>query len=110
MLFNRLGYASHSMIYINTKLHSQGIILMVGNWGGIFSFLFRASISDKISKFNKIALYQQKLSTLGIHQSYHCLYKNQNEGIIMCMGSASERRRYIVTTSLIGWSSTQNDP
>ena len=31
-------------------------------------------------------------------------------GIILGMGSANERRRYIVTSSLIGWAHTQNDP
>ena len=30
-------------------------------------------------------------------------------GIILCMLSANERRRYIVTSSLIGWTHTQND-
>ena len=31
-------------------------------------------------------------------------------GIILCMRPANERRRYIVTSSLIGWAHTQNDP
>ena len=31
-------------------------------------------------------------------------------GIILCMGSANERRRYNETSSLIGWAHTQNDP
>ena len=31
-------------------------------------------------------------------------------GVILGMGSANERRRYIVTSSLIGWAHTQNDP
>ena len=31
-------------------------------------------------------------------------------GVILGMGSANERRRYIVTSSLIGWADTQNDP
>ena len=30
-------------------------------------------------------------------------------GIILCMGSANERLRYIVTSSLIGWAHTKND-
>ena len=30
--------------------------------------------------------------------------------IILCMGPANERRRYIVTSSLIGRAQTQNDP
>ena len=31
-------------------------------------------------------------------------------GIILCLHPANERRRYIVTSSLIGWVHTQNDP
>ena len=31
-------------------------------------------------------------------------------GIILCMRTAKERRRYNVTSSLIGWAHTQNDP
>ena len=31
-------------------------------------------------------------------------------GIILGMGSANERWRYIVMSSLIGWAHTQNDP
>ena len=31
-------------------------------------------------------------------------------GINLCMCPANERRRYIVTSSLIGWAHTQNDP
>ena len=30
-------------------------------------------------------------------------------GIILCMGSVSERRRYVVTLALFGWAHTQND-
>ena len=30
--------------------------------------------------------------------------------IILGMGSANERRRYTVTSSLIGWAHTENDP
>ena len=31
-------------------------------------------------------------------------------GIILCMPPANERRRYIVTSPLIGWAHTQNNP
>ena len=41
---------------------------------------------------------------LAIPSSHH------NPGIILCMCPANERRRYIVTSSLIGWAHTQNDP
>ena len=33
-----------------------------------------------------------------------------NPGIILCMGSANERQRYNVTSSLIGWAHTEYDP
>ena len=32
------------------------------------------------------------------------------QGVILCMCPTNERRRYIVTSSLIGWAHTQNDP
>ena len=35
--------------------------------------------------------------------------KSSHTGIIFCMRPANERRRYIVTSSLIGWAHTQND-
>ena len=31
-------------------------------------------------------------------------------GIILCMRPANEKRRYVVTSSLIDWAHTQNDP
>ena len=34
----------------------------------------------------------------------------QYSGIILCMCPANKRRRYIVTSALIGWAHTQNDP
>ena len=34
----------------------------------------------------------------------------EDAGIILCIRPASEGRRYIVTSSLIGWAHTQNDP
>ena len=36
--------------------------------------------------------------------------KCEPTGIILSMGSANERRRYIVTSPLTGWAYTQNDP
>ena len=36
--------------------------------------------------------------------------ETHHAGIILCMRPANERRRYIVTSSLIGWAHTQNDP
>ena len=37
-------------------------------------------------------------------------HKSYSTGIILCMRPANERRRYIVTSSLIGWAPTYNDP
>ena len=34
----------------------------------------------------------------------------RSPGIILCMRSANERRRYSVTTPVIGWADTQYDP
>ena len=35
---------------------------------------------------------------------------NIHAGIFLCMRPANERRRYMVTSSLIGWAHTQNSP
>ena len=35
---------------------------------------------------------------------------DQSTGIILSMHPANEGRRYNVTSSLIGWANTQNDP
>ena len=34
----------------------------------------------------------------------------QDSGLILGLRPANERRRYFVTTSLIGWAQTQNQP
>ena len=39
-----------------------------------------------------------------------CHLPGMGSGIILCMHPANERRRYDVTSSLIGWVHTQNDP
>ena len=36
--------------------------------------------------------------------------QDTHQGIILGMDSANERWRYIVTSSLIGWAHTRNDP
>ena len=45
-----------------------------------------------------------------IRSSSVAISSTTTPGIILCMGSANERRRYIVTSSLIGWTHIQNDP
>ena len=41
----------------------------------------------------------------------HCPYPTDSPtGINLCMCPANERRHYIVTSPLIGWAHTQNDP
>ena len=46
-----------------------------------------------------------------IYQYYSGLFHAEwTWGIILCMNPASERRRYIVASSPIGWADTQNDP
>ena len=44
---------------------------------------------------------------INIYQHNNILLKWILPGIIMCMRPASERRRYIVTSSLIGWAYTK---
>ena len=50
---------------------------------------------------------QQRNHPITFIVSSQCFY---NTGIILCMHPANESRRYHVTSSLIGWAHTQNDP
>ena len=57
------------------------------------------------------------IGTLHKRTSKNCMTSNEFQlggpagaGIILGMGSAIERRRYTVTSSLIDWAHTQNDP
>ena len=51
-----------------------------------------------------LAVGQQSFSGLSSR------FIHSTAGIILYMCPANERRRYIVTSSLIGWAQTQNDP
>ena len=51
-----------------------------------------------------------KLATLMTHVLCRWKRKLSLAGIILCMRPANERRRYIVTSSLIGWVRTQIVP
>ena len=53
-------------------------------------------------------LLQKDYRAYGLHL-WKILHNNLT-GIKLCMRPANERRRYIVTSSLIGWVHTQNDP
>ena len=46
---------------------------------------------------------------IGTQNEKETKYTSQS-GIKLCMCPANERRRYIVTSSLIGWVHSQNDP
>ena len=46
----------------------------------------------------------------GDHMTRYLKVIEKVTGINLCMHPANERRRYIVTSSLIGWAHTQNDP
>ena len=41
---------------------------------------------------------------------YIFVYHTDDPGIVLGMDSANGRRGYIITSSLIGWAHTQNDP
>ena len=41
---------------------------------------------------------------------WYCSFHMEEAGIILWMRTANERRRYSVTSSLIGWAHSQNDP
>ena len=64
-----------------------------------------------------IVIGSRKINPVILHLFSHCQHMCDismteclRPGIILWMHPASERRRYIVTSSLIGWVHTQNNP
>ena len=47
--------------------------------------------------YNNINVY------IAIFKSKNVIFSTKDTGIILCMRPTNERRRYIVTSSLIGW-------
>ena len=46
---------------------------------------------------------------LGMRKSGQLYFYHSIPGILLCMLPSNERRRYVVTSSLIGWAHTQNE-
>ena len=68
--------------------------------------------TNELTNMNGLINYQEKLNWIKYFtwyiQSEHCTqYFPQGS---LCICPANERQRYIVMSSLIGWSHTQNDP
>ena len=60
-------------------------------------------------------IYTHVLGTPALHHqtqfSLSCnVCRSSISGIILGMGATNESRRYVVTSALIGWAHTQNDP
>ena len=69
-------------------------------------YLFQASINQMmVSLYWRISIYCLIVILSLFYPSSVCIYS----GIILCMGSANESLRYIVTSSFIGWVQPQND-
>ena len=67
--------------------------------------------SNKCSDLTSITGYQDRSSCIGCQARCPIGWcKMCIPGIILCLGSANERWRYLITSSLIGWAHTQNDP
>ena len=81
-------------------------------------FMFDISMAKRNTAVTPLLMHWSYCS-LAISRRWLDMYSNcswlqvsdfQSAGIILCMGSANERRRYNVTSSLIGWVHSQNDP
>ena len=69
----------------------------------------RGKVGTQILTLNPKFLLTPKDKLMGVY--YNVLKKLvMLSGFILGMGSANERRRYIVTSSLIGWAHTQKEP
>ena len=69
-------------------------------WFLFYSWFIRACLQDSVSN---CVIFQTRNGGIG------CFYYS-SWGIILCMRPANERRRYNVTSTLIGWGHSQNHP
>ena len=82
---------------------------------GLWQATRHSSVSWRLSIFRTVVKAEKRcLVTSRYSEIWPCEWiealGSRDTGIILGMGSANERRRHIVTSSLIGWVHTQNDP
>ena len=65
------------------------------------TFLFRASICSKCSSDEARGLIAATFKDISLFELWY-----MTTGLILGLRPANERRRYFVTTSLIGWAQT----
>ena len=103
-----LDYGYFTMDEINFILISE--LNLDYNFIWNLKFCLNAGVQHGIfpaNRVNIVALMPGFLASVAMVMTRHCI---PCTGIILSMGSANERRRYNVTSSLIGWAHTQNGP
>ena len=77
-----------------------------GQWRGALIFFFHLHLNKWLSKQPRGWWFETPAWSFW----RQCNVFITDSGIILHMRPANERRRYVVTSSLIGWVHTQNDP
>ena len=66
------------------------------------------AVRNALRRYGKLSATDRGVSAARPSLNHRCTSWYFTSGIILSMGSASERRRCIVTSSRIGWAHTQN--
>ena len=99
----------HGIRYI----HAIVVLLHISNPAHYAAFLKWETLKKIFMLSCKIIWSRAKVNVWIISHICSCRAVNSiasYSGIILGMGSANERERYVVTASLIGWTPAQNDP
>ena len=110
-MYYRVAYVQISTGYAGWSLCYKGL-----RWTGFSGKLHILSPRPLVSGFSPgsslwdhfVYVLRQWETTLHCNAVSHCLSTYTKWSLYMCQ--ANERRRYIVTLSLIGWAHTQNYP
>ena len=91
------------------KTSTNNGLTMAHHWLQISGLEAGSCQPDKLKWASLLVKYQRLISELN-KKLFRWLQYRWLTGIILCMPPANERRRYNVTSSLIGWVHTQNNP
>ena len=112
----RIRFAIYCILFwlCNSQFHPNPTGLLHWQWANRMtvhvplkqSWRICMNISHGSTTSNDINKQKQSITTSSVYSMAYCIYSR----IILCMRPANERRRYSVTSSLIGWVHIQNDP
>ena len=119
----RLLISTHDTVQLNEYILCSHFGVFTKMWSGVTNILQNSLIGSRF-----LHSHQAHLLDITVHPMEYtyglscivclwlsilfCVYMDScdRSGIILCMCPANERRRYNVTSSLIVWAHSQNDP